>query len=177
MNRESKEYIENFLNEFMLIEYHGRNHIIAREHYRDVFNQLLPKYIKDEDKIVENVSSQLNEYTDTKNIVVIGAGYGGLTAALRLEKLFRKSHVFNIHLIDKYPFHTIKTQLHEAAVRHAEVSIPLDKVLRKKDIRFHLGEVNCIDVKNKKVHLKINKEEVVLRFDYLIIAIGSKVNY
>lgn len=177
MNNKSKEYIENFLNEFMLIEYHGRNHIIAREHYRDVFNQLLPKYINDEEKIDENVSSHLIEYTDTKNIVVIGAGYGGLTAALRLDKLFRKPHVFNIHLIDKYPFHTIKTQLHEAAVRHEEVSIPLDKVLRKKNIKFHLGEVNSIDVKNKNVYLKINEEETLLRFDYLVIAIGSKVNY
>ncbi|MBZ0198265.1 MAG: NAD(P)/FAD-dependent oxidoreductase [Ignavibacteriaceae bacterium] len=173
----SKIYIENFLDEFMLLEYKDRNNIAARKHTLNVFHQLMPKFIKHEDIIAESFSSHLNEFTGSKNIVVIGAGYGGLTAALRLERLFRKLPFFNIHLIDKYPFHTIKTQLHEAAVRNEEVSIPLDKILRKKKIHFHLGGVNFIDVKNKNVHLEINKEEAILSFNYLVIAIGSKVNY
>jgi len=116
-------------------------------------------------KIVEN--------DDSKNIVVIGAGYGGLTAALRLERLFKKHPLFKIHLIDKNPFHTIKTQLHEAAVRKAEVSIPLYKILKNRNIQFHLGEVKKIDVQNKTVQIGDN----FLSFFFLVIAIGSKVNY
>ena len=53
--------------------------------------------------------------SDRKNIVVIGAGYGGITAALRLSNLFRSVPDFRLVLIDRYPFHTLKTQLHEAA--------------------------------------------------------------
>lgn len=176
MENRSTNYIENFLNEFMLIEYHGRNHIVAREHYRDVFTNLLPKYIESE------IGSRINkpnviDVPDSRNIVVIGAGYGGLTAALRLERLFKKHPLVEIHLIDKYPYHTIKTQLHEAAVRHEEVTIPLDKIIRKKNIKFHLGEVNLINVRDKSIYLKVYENDMQLRFDYLLVAIGSSVNY
>lgn len=108
-----------------------------------------------------------------KNLVVLGAGYGGLTAALRLEKLFRNFPLFKVHLIDKYPYHTIKTQLHEAAVRKAEVSIPIYKILKGKNIQFHLGEVENIDIQNK--NLQLSEENIP--FQFLVIAIGSKVNY
>ncbi|MBK7380025.1 MAG: NAD(P)/FAD-dependent oxidoreductase [Ignavibacteriales bacterium] len=108
-----------------------------------------------------------------KNIVIIGAGYGGLTAALRLERLLKKHPFFKVHLIDRNPYHTIKTQLHEAAVRKAEVSIPLYKILKNRNIRFHLGEVKNIDVENKTVQINNG----LLGYQFLIIAIGSKVNY
>lgn len=39
-----KEYIEKFLDEFIKLEYRGRDHVLARAHYRDVFNELIPKY-------------------------------------------------------------------------------------------------------------------------------------
>lgn len=173
MSDMSEEYIKNFLDEFMKIEYNGRNHIVAREHYRNVFEQLLPKYIvnnKIEDK---NNSTLIDKNNNTKNIVVIGSGYGGLTAALRLARLFKRHPFYKIHLIDKNPFHTIKTQLHEAAVRKAEVSIPLYKILKNKNIQFHLGEVNNIDAENKTIQIG----DKYIRFLFLVIAIGSKVNY
>ena len=173
MYKKSKEYIETFLDEFMKIEYNGRNHIVAREHYRNVFEQLLPKYIVDNKMEDKNNSTVISNNTNYKNILVIGAGYGGLTAALRLEKILKKHSFFKIHLIDKNPFHTIKTQLHEAAVRKAEVSIPLYKILKNRNIQFHLGEVKNIDVQNKTVQIN----DKLLTFKFLVIAIGSKVNY
>ena len=108
-----------------------------------------------------------------KNIIVLGAGYGGLTAALRLEKLLRNLPQYQIHLIDRHPYHTIKTQLHEAAVRKTEVTIPIDRILRNRKIIFHLGKLTKIDSNNQILQIG----EKMLRFDYLIIAIGSKVNY
>jgi NADH:ubiquinone reductase (H+-translocating) len=118
-------------------------------------------------------AKELVSNSNPKNILIIGAGYGGLTAALRLERLTRSFPFFKIHLIDKYPFHTIKTQLHEAAVRKADVSIPLYKILKNRNIQFHLGEVKSIDVQNQTIQIN-NK---LLNFEFLIMAIGSKVNY
>ena len=172
-----KENIERFLDEFMSIEYRGRNHIIAREHYREVFRELLPRYIENDDKVQRANFRSESDYLQTKNFVIIGAGYGGLTAALRLEKLLRKHNDYKIYLIDKNPYHTIKTQLHEAAVRNEIVTIPLNKIIRKRNIQFHLGEVSFIDVNNKIIHLSDYEDKRQLRFDYLVIAIGSKVNY
>lgn len=108
-----------------------------------------------------------------KNIIVLGAGYGGITAALRLERLLHKNPQYQIHLIDRHPYHTIKTQLHEAAVRKTEVTIPINRILRNKKIIFHLGKVTKINSENRTLQIGVK----MLSFDYLIIAIGSKVNY
>ncbi len=43
--KDLEERIESFLNEFMEIEYHGVQHIVAKEHYRKVFQELMPKYL------------------------------------------------------------------------------------------------------------------------------------
>ncbi|HSD64754.1 MAG TPA: hypothetical protein VLB50_13210 [Ignavibacteriaceae bacterium] len=42
-----KEYdtqIEKFLDEFISIIYKGHDHIVARKYYRELFQQLIPKY-------------------------------------------------------------------------------------------------------------------------------------
>ncbi len=108
-----------------------------------------------------------------KNIVVMGAGYGGITAILRLARLFRKHYEYQIHLIDRNPYHTLKTQLHEAAVRKAEVSIPVERIIKRRNIIFHIGEVTKIDPIKRIIHME-NKS---LSFRHLIIALGSQVNF
>lgn len=173
-----EENIDKILDGFMAIEYKDHNDIFAREHYKEIFTKIFPLHddgLKNKTSLSE--SSAFTSEQLKKNIVVIGAGYGGLTAALRLEKLFRKSFDYKIHLIDKNPYHTLKTRLHEAAVRNTEVTIPLDRILKNKDITFYLGEVNFIDVENRIVHVSDNIEEKKLPFDFLVIAIGSKINF
>lgn len=108
-----------------------------------------------------------------KNIVVMGAGYGGITAALRLARLFRQHPEYQIHLVDRNPYHTLKTQLHEAAVRKTAISIPIDRIIQRQKIIFHLGEVTRIDSLEHIVHM----ESKSLPFNYLIIALGSQVNF
>lgn len=108
-----------------------------------------------------------------KNIVVIGAGYGGLTAALRLARLFRKHHEYQIHLVDRNPYHTLKTQLHEAAIRKTVVTIPIDRIIQRRNIIFHLGEVTRIDAAKQSIFMGSES----LPFYYLVIALGSQVNF
>ena len=108
-----------------------------------------------------------------KNIVVIGAGYGGITAALRLARLFHKHHEYQIHLIDRNPYHTLKTQLHEAAIRKTEVAIPIDRIIQRRNIIFHLGEVTRIDPAKQSIYMGSKS----LSFYYLAIALGSQINF
>jgi hypothetical protein len=61
----SKSQIEKFLDAFMLKEYQGRNHIVAREHYREVFHELIPKYFTTSDKVVEPSPARSNAAPDT----------------------------------------------------------------------------------------------------------------
>jgi len=44
MNTKLKKQIDRFLDEFMKIEYKDHDHMVAREHYRKVFYDLIPKY-------------------------------------------------------------------------------------------------------------------------------------
>lgn len=172
-----EENIEKILDDFSLVESENNDDIFAREHYKEIFTIIFSKTNGMENKTTIEKSDNFAVKQMTKNIVVIGAGYGGLTASLRLEKLFRNSDGYKIHLIDKNPYHTLKTQLHEAAVRNAEVTIPLDRILKNKDITFHYGEVTFIDVENRVVHISDIIEEKKLGFDFLVIAIGSKINF
>jgi NADH dehydrogenase len=108
-----------------------------------------------------------------RNIVVIGAGYGGITATLRLARLLRHDPQYRVHLIDKYPYHTLKTQLHEAAVHKSEVTIDIGRIIRKHNIAFHLGVVTAIDL----VHRTISVADRSIPFEYLVLALGSQANF
>ena len=44
MNKEMEERIEKFLDVFMLEEYKGHDHSVARAHYREVFKKLVPEH-------------------------------------------------------------------------------------------------------------------------------------
>lgn len=111
--------------------------------------------------------------TMPENIVVIGAGYGGVTAALRLGRLFRGSSDYTVHLVDKNPYHTLKTQLHEAAIRRSEVTIDIGRIIRNQNITFHLGLVTAMDFPGRSVRIADRS----LPFEYLVIALGSQANF
>lgn len=111
--------------------------------------------------------------TVQKNIVVIGAGYGGITAALGVARLFHSRADVKVHLVDRNPYHLLKTQLHEAAVRQTVVAIPIDRLVGKRNITFHLAEVTRIDPDGRAVYLQDGN----LPFDFLVVALGSKTNF
>ncbi|MCW8816486.1 MAG: NAD(P)/FAD-dependent oxidoreductase, partial [Ignavibacteriaceae bacterium] len=107
-----------------------------------------------------------------KNVVIIGAGFGGLTAA---KELAEKD--FNVTIIDKTNHHLFQPLLYQvatAALSPADIAIPIRSIFSDyKNVKVLLGEVKSIDRKNKKVFF--NGSEV--EFDYLIIATGSRHSY
>ncbi|GCF01713.1 hypothetical protein ZYGM_000041, partial [Zygosaccharomyces mellis] len=48
-------------------------------------------------------------------ILVLGAGYGGVRTAKKLAKKYKKNNDVEITLIDRNPYHTLMTELHEVA--------------------------------------------------------------
>ena len=67
----------------------------------------------------------------SKKIVILGAGYAGVHAAKKLAKKYKKNNDVEITLIDKNPFHTLMTELHEVAggrVSEDSVKIELSKI-------------------------------------------------
>lgn len=107
-----------------------------------------------------------------KRVVIIGAGFGGLTAAKELAK-----KNFKITIIDKTNHHLFQPLLYQvatAALSPADIAIPIRSVFSKnKNVEVLLGEVNSIDKKNRKIFF--NGSEI--EFDYLIISTGSRHSY
>ena len=108
-----------------------------------------------------------------KRIIILGGGYGGVLAAKKLEKKLKKNDDVEIMLIDRRPFHTMLTELHEvAANRVDEESIKIDfsKIFAKRRVKVVLDTIQDMDLNAKTL---TGKEETY-SFDYLVVASGSK---
>lgn len=118
------------------------------------------------------------------DIVILGAGYGGISCVTRLSRQFRAHQTVRIHLVDRHTYHLLETRLHERAVRQSEITIPLSRFLAKrKNVTFHLGEVTHIALDERFVELDYGISDTSeararrIRYDYLVIALGSKTNF
>ena len=100
-------------------------------------------------------------------VVILGAGFGGLTAA---RELAGKAEVT---LVDRHNFQTFLPLLYQVATAGLaadHVAYPIRSGLRKSDIKFRMGSPIEIDHKNNAI--KLDSSEV-LHFDHLVVALGS----
>ena len=100
-------------------------------------------------------------------VVILGAGFGGLTAA---RALVNDAHVT---LVDRHNFQTFLPLLYQvstAGLAADHVAHPIRGALRKTGVQFRMGTPISVDHKNKTI--KLDSSEV-LEFDQLIVALGS----
>lgn len=113
------------------------------------------------------------------NVVVIGAGYAGVLTAKKLEKKLRKKKALEetkITLIDKHPYHTMLTELHEVAacrVSEESVKMNLDQIFAGRKVHVVLDTVTKIEFEEQK----IVGEQGEYPYDYLVLAAGSKPTF
>jgi NADH dehydrogenase len=103
-------------------------------------------------------------------VVVLGAGFGGLTAAKALDS------IADVTLVDRHNFQTFLPLLYQvstAGLAADHIAHPIRGALRRTKIKFRMGSPITIDHKNNSV--KLDSSEV-LDFDYLVIALGSATN-
>jgi NADH dehydrogenase len=113
---------------------------------------------------------------ETTKIAIIGGGYAGIKAAKVLLKAFKKNPSIEISLIDKNPYHTLMTELHEVAggrVEPESVCIPFTKIFGKKPIRIMVDEIKTVNFESKILH----GGEAQYSYDYLLIAPGAQPAY
>ena len=110
------------------------------------------------------------------NIVVIGAGFAGVAATKKLSRHFRKDKDVTITLIDKHPYLTYMTELHEVAGGRVEpeaIQYDLQKLFaRSKNVQLVTDKVVSLD-KTKKVVTTTYKS---FQYDYLVIGMGGEAN-
>jgi len=100
-------------------------------------------------------------------VVILGAGFGGLTAAKALAK------DADITVVDRHNFQTFLPLLYQvstAGLAADHVAYPVRGALRGSGVKFCMGSPISINHRDKSV--KIDSSQV-LEFDHLIIALGS----
>lgn len=109
---------------------------------------------------------------EKKKVIIIGAGFGGLTTAKGLDH-----PSFDILLIDRTNHHLFQPLLYQvatAALSPADIAVPIRYVFSKqKNVTVLLEEVTNVDLKERKVFLSHREYS----YDYLVIATGSRHSY
>jgi len=124
---------------------------------------------------------------DTKKIVILGAGFGGLRAALDLGKKIKKAkleRLYQVVLIDQNSYQTYTPTLYEIATTPESLATQLDlkkivtfnieQIIAHLPIEFIKAKVIEVDVVGGDIHFESGTRE---NFDYLVLALGSQINY
>lgn len=122
-----------------------------------------------------------------KTIVILGGGFAGLRSALTLSKKLKGNPAYRVLLIDERPIHLYTPDLYEIATAYHDeitetcltqlkdaVAIPFSKIIDHKPVEFLRDRVTKILPEKKMVALQ---NHGMLAFDYLVVALGSVVNY
>ncbi|GIO12966.1 NADH dehydrogenase-like protein YjlD [Cohnella xylanilytica] len=112
----------------------------------------------------------------SKHILILGGGYGGLLAALSARKNLSLDDA-RITLVNRYPTHQIITELHRLAgdtIKEKAVALPLEKLLRGKDVNVMVDTVTEIRPNDKKVLLESG---ATVTYDALVVALGSETAF
>ena len=107
-----------------------------------------------------------------KRVVIVGAGYAGVHLAKKLDRKLKGSQV-EILLINKGPYHTLLTDLHEVAgnrIRPEGVQVFLPAIFKGTNVQVIQDEIQSVDCE-KQVVSSASRE---YHYDFLVLACGSE---
>jgi NADH:ubiquinone reductase (H+-translocating) len=124
--------------------------------------------------------AQVTRRPRKKRLVILGGGFGGVYAAIHLEKLLARESAVEICLVSRDNFFLFTPMLHEIAASDLEITNivnPLRKLLRKVEVL--VADVNQIDLPNKRVLVSraYSNHSQQLDYDHLVVALGSITNF
>ena len=111
------------------------------------------------------------------HIVILGAGFGGLFAARAMAHLDAR-----ITLVDRHNYHLFQPLLYQVATAGlppSDISWPVRSILsRQRNVSVLMDEITGVDTTRRQVLLRsTNPEHVQLKYDYLVVATGSRHSY
>lgn len=110
---------------------------------------------------------------ERKHIVIVGGGFGGISAA----KILKKASA-DITIIDRTNHHLFQPLLYQvatAALSPGDIAVPIRAIVgSKSNVRVLLGKVTGVDKSEKKLSLA---DGCTVTFNKLILAPGARYNY
>ncbi|MFC4452791.1 NAD(P)/FAD-dependent oxidoreductase [Deinococcus sonorensis] len=102
--------------------------------------------------------------------LILGAGYAGLAVATKLKPM----PGLEVKLLERNPYHTFETRLHEAAAHNTKVTLPLTPLLKGTGVELVLANIESVDLDSKSVQLKDGQS---ISYDTLVVGLGSVTNF
>ena len=116
--------------------------------------------------------TQVDFHGRRPRVVIIGAGFAGLSAAKAL-----RNASFDVIVIDRHNYHLFQPLLYQvatAALSPADIASPIRSILRyQRNATVVLARVSGIDLERRQVIA----EQLHIEFDHLIIATGAQHAY
>jgi NADH:ubiquinone reductase (H+-translocating) len=120
---------------------------------------------------------------EKKNIVILGAGFAGIRAALSLNDLLKDDSGHEIILVDKKDYHLYHCALYEVATTEKAAAegkkarelatIPLGQIFSRTKVRVFKARVEDIDLDGGMVVT----DSKILNYNYLLVALGSVADF
>jgi NADH dehydrogenase len=110
--------------------------------------------------------------TDPPHVIVVGAGFAGLSTVRKLRKAGLR-----VTMLDKNLYSTFQPLLYQVAtggLNPGDVSYPVGGAAGRWGARYLRGDLAAIDVVAQRAKLADGRE---LDYDYLILATGVSANY
>ena len=119
------------------------------------------------------------ESEERTDILIIGGGFGGMNAALKLDRRLKRGLDARVTLISRTNFYLFTPLLAEVAAsliqaRHAVN--PVRRMLRR--IRFIEGSVETLDPQLRQIeYIDENGSSRRMRYEHCLLAVGSVTHY
>ena len=120
-------------------------------------------------------------------VVIVGGGFGGLYAAVALDKALGHHRDFELTVVDKnnyFLFPPLLPSVSVGAIETRQVTYPFRRIFETTNIRFRNALVESIDPASNTITARFETDEMgsesclpaQLSYDYLILAPGSTTN-
>jgi NADH:ubiquinone reductase (H+-translocating) len=120
----------------------------------------------------------MDESLTAAPVVVLGAGYAGLTVAREVSRRARGR--LPVVLVDRHPVHVLRTELYEigrmveAAGNPRPWTVPLARTLEGSEVTVRQGTVQSVDLAAQQVELEGGER---FPYRYLVVSVGSVAAY
>src|SRR5260370_6477626 len=117
---------------------------------------------------------------EAKRVLILGGGFGGIYAALRLEKLLARRDDLEVTLITRDNYFLFTPMLPEVAAGELEQNTivnPLRRLLTR--VKSFVGTIEAINLEARQVIVShaSDAHRHELPFDQVIIALGAGTNF
>jgi NADH dehydrogenase len=119
-------------------------------------------------------------YDTRKRVLIIGGGFGGIYAAVELDRLLKRDPTVEVTVVNRDNFFLFTPMLHEVAASDLDITHivnPVRKLVRK--VRFFDGDVVGVDMQAREVVVAHGADGHTHRlgYDHLVVALGSITNF